>query len=83
VDLVWRVIGFHYLNRTDLVHVPPTDENPNYTEEVVNLMSEPVNLKRDKVVTSDAPFCSNCGHTTIRNGTCYKCLNCGNSEGCS
>ena len=31
----------------------------------------------------DAPFCDTCGHITIRNGSCYKCLNCGNSLGCS
>ncbi|OIO38678.1 MAG: ribonucleoside-diphosphate reductase, adenosylcobalamin-dependent [Candidatus Omnitrophica bacterium CG1_02_49_16] len=31
----------------------------------------------------DAPFCSLCGHVTVRNGSCYKCLNCGNSMGCS
>lgn len=31
----------------------------------------------------DAPFCNICGHLTVRNGTCYKCLNCGNSLGCS
>jgi ribonucleoside-diphosphate reductase alpha chain len=31
----------------------------------------------------DAPACDNCGHITLRNGTCYKCLNCGNSMGCS
>jgi len=32
---------------------------------------------------SDAPACNVCGHITIRSGTCYKCLNCGNSLGCS
>lgn len=31
----------------------------------------------------DAPACSSCGHITIRSGTCYKCLNCGSSMGCS
>ncbi|AHM62494.1 ribonucleoside-diphosphate reductase [Flammeovirgaceae bacterium 311] len=31
----------------------------------------------------DAPACPGCGHLTIRSGTCYKCLNCGNSLGCS
>lgn len=31
----------------------------------------------------DAPFCDQCGHVTIRNGACYKCMNCGNSMGCS
>jgi ribonucleoside-diphosphate reductase alpha chain len=31
----------------------------------------------------DAPVCDACGHITVRNGACYKCLNCGNSMGCS
>jgi len=31
----------------------------------------------------DAPTCPNCGHITVRNGACYKCLNCGESLGCS
>jgi ribonucleoside-diphosphate reductase alpha chain len=31
----------------------------------------------------DAPACDACGSITVRNGTCYKCLNCGNSMGCS
>ncbi|HEX9294296.1 MAG TPA: vitamin B12-dependent ribonucleotide reductase [Polyangiaceae bacterium] len=31
----------------------------------------------------DAPVCDCCGHITVRNGACYKCLNCGNSMGCS
>ncbi len=31
----------------------------------------------------DAPACATCGTITVRNGTCYKCLNCGNSMGCS
>jgi ribonucleoside-diphosphate reductase alpha chain len=34
-------------------------------------------------LAGDAPFCDTCGHITVRNGTCYKCLNCGNSMGCS
>ena len=32
---------------------------------------------------SDAPSCPNCGQITVRNGACYKCLNCGESLGCS
>ncbi len=31
----------------------------------------------------DAPACEECGSITVRNGACYKCLNCGNSMGCS
>ncbi len=36
-----------------------------------------------KSMQSDAPTCNTCGHITMRSGTCYKCLNCGNSMGCS
>jgi ribonucleoside-diphosphate reductase alpha chain len=31
----------------------------------------------------DAPTCPSCGHLAVRNGACYKCLNCGESLGCS
>ncbi|MCA9307211.1 MAG: vitamin B12-dependent ribonucleotide reductase, partial [Phycisphaerales bacterium] len=31
----------------------------------------------------DAPACEVCGTITVRNGTCYRCLNCGHSMGCS
>ena len=31
----------------------------------------------------DAPPCTTCGSIMIRSGACYKCLNCGNSMGCS
>jgi ribonucleoside-diphosphate reductase alpha chain len=32
---------------------------------------------------ADAPACDVCGSITVRSGTCYKCLNCGNSMWCS
>ena len=31
----------------------------------------------------DAPLCSTCGSVMVRNASCYKCLNCGSSSGCS
>ncbi len=31
----------------------------------------------------DAPACDVCGSITVRNGSCYRCLNCGQSMGCS
>jgi ribonucleoside-diphosphate reductase alpha chain len=31
----------------------------------------------------DAPPCPTCGSITVRNGACYKCLNCGTTTGCS
>ncbi len=34
-------------------------------------------------VASDAPSCSECGGIMTRNGSCYKCENCGGTSGCS
>jgi ribonucleoside-diphosphate reductase alpha chain len=44
-----------------------------------------VNHLNDSVAhfQQDAPTCPNCGHVAVRNGACYKCLNCGESLGCS
>jgi ribonucleoside-diphosphate reductase alpha chain len=32
---------------------------------------------------SDAPPCSECGSVMVRNGSCYRCINCGSTSGCS
>ena len=157
VDYVFRALGLEYLNRTDLVQVPPND-TPSQVSEIVEPMQtiEPAQKKTDTPKTvqqvepieliekteveepiqdiqasnsiqtsesttekqetqfvtkveevketetvevisnsvttvqevlgdmmGDAPACPDCGHITIRNGSCYKCLNCGNSLGCS
>ena len=52
-------------------------------------MSATVAVATARTVTStfqnqgDAPSCPVCGHIAVRNGACYKCLNCGESLGCS
>ncbi|MEI7938986.1 MAG: vitamin B12-dependent ribonucleotide reductase [Verrucomicrobiota bacterium] len=51
---------------------------PAHTERQVKTLSESV-----AHFQQDAPTCPNCGHVTVRNGACYKCLNCGESLGCS
>ena len=34
-------------------------------------------------IQEDAPSCAECGSIMVRNGSCYKCLNCGSTSGCS
>ncbi len=34
-------------------------------------------------VVTDAPLCAECGGMMTRNGSCYKCENCGGTSGCS
>jgi ribonucleoside-diphosphate reductase alpha chain len=106
IDYIFRMLGYEYQNRTDLVHIITEQNgvigNPQMGDEDINPdisnVYEPVakpvagqsggSQKQYSVdlsmgVQSDAPSCNVCGHTTLRSGTCYKCLNCGNSMGCS
>lgn len=119
VDFIFRVLGYEYLSRTDLVHVLDKPEVMNTGAEdwdepsghandkpakqpelssVRVVATQPAAAKAHvhkngsnldavnvaaKSMQSDAPACNTCGHITIRSGTCYKCLNCGNSMGCS
>jgi ribonucleoside-diphosphate reductase alpha chain len=32
---------------------------------------------------ADAPSCHYCGSIMTRNGSCYRCANCGSTSGCS
>jgi ribonucleoside-diphosphate reductase alpha chain len=66
--------------------------SPAYTETDVDLQAtlpilanEPTDAMDAALHTmdGDAPACPTCGHITVRNGACYKCLNCGDSLGCS
>ncbi|MGB5296783.1 MAG: vitamin B12-dependent ribonucleotide reductase [Thermoanaerobaculia bacterium] len=41
------------------------------------------NSKVTFLYQQDAPSCQECGSIMVRNGTCYKCLNCGSTSGCS
>jgi ribonucleoside-diphosphate reductase alpha chain len=40
-------------------------------------------VKKLMGTSADAPACRACGNITQRNGTCYMCLNCGTTTGCS
>jgi ribonucleoside-diphosphate reductase alpha chain len=48
----------------------------------LQLVADPMSQQSSEM-QSDAPACDVCGSITVRSGTCYKCLNCGNSMGCS
>lgn len=107
IDYIFRLLGYEYLDRTDLIHVQTEKKailgNPQMIDEdqnpdVSNVAQTPapkysMSTAKDGTqqkafditggVQSDAPACNVCGHITVRSGTCYKCLNCGNSLGCS
>jgi ribonucleoside-diphosphate reductase alpha chain len=79
------------LSDVRVVGLTPQPQQPNaqkFQKQTISLKMEAassldaVNMAA-KSMQSDAPACNVCGHITIRSGTCYKCLNCGNSMGCS
>ncbi|HJT16610.1 MAG TPA: vitamin B12-dependent ribonucleotide reductase, partial [Thermoanaerobaculia bacterium] len=55
------------------VVLPPKDADAPNTK----LGGAPIRFQQD------APSCSDCGSIMVRNGACYKCLNCGSTSGCS
>ena len=74
-----NLIGFDHWQ--DLITKIEVDETVESDEAVSNSVTTVQEVLGDMM--GDAPACYDCGHITIRNGSCYKCLNCGNSLGCS
>jgi ribonucleoside-diphosphate reductase alpha chain len=72
---------------TDTTALPHTREATARSAAMSETLGEgaggsPLDAQLDTMM-GDAPVCDVCGHITVRNGACYKCLNCGNSMGCS
>lgn len=94
IDYIFRLMAMEYLKREDLVQVKPVQslKREKRSDQSSVIPAESVTFSYDAPVQTqeylsqmmgDAPICSNCGHITIRSGSCYKCLNCGTSMGCS
>ncbi len=56
--------------------------NLDIDKEVVKDISDLAKSNSD-VVADENPACPNCGHITVRSGNCHRCLECGESLGCS
>ncbi len=69
---------------TDLLEIEAVRPTPAMTHNATASVPAFTSLS-DSVAhfQQDAPSCPSCGHVAVRNGACYKCLNCGESLGCS
>jgi len=65
------------INQDEYVASPSDEPVPNATS------IPPASDAQAAQLMGDAPMCSECGHITVRSGTCYKCLSCGSTTGCS
>ena len=98
VDYIFRYLGLKYLSKEDqdaLGLAKTVVENHDTQAKLVEPAQRPVGenvahaissrLEPDLLTfdpQSDAPACDNCGMIMVRAGSCYKCLNCGNTSGC-
>jgi len=91
-DYIFRWLGLKFLPKEDApttaaTTAPATEEAPEakVKQESSQRVSSAVE-RNEKVVfqtQSDAPPCHECGSIMIRSGSCYKCLQCGATSGCS
>ncbi|MEE8395819.1 MAG: vitamin B12-dependent ribonucleotide reductase, partial [bacterium] len=99
LDFIFRILGMEYLGMKDFLHVVPQSLDtrsdgergegpaaPKQQEQSTPGAAALTGAKLDEHMAEmmgDAPVCDVCGHLTVRNGSCYRCLSCGNSMGCS
>ncbi len=94
MDYIFRYLASRFLSREEkqaagviLRDEPPAaltgaSEGPGQ----VSVEHMAASLETSKVtflLQQDAPSCHECGAIMVRNGSCYKCLNCGSTSGCS
>src|ERR1700680_4220172 len=96
VDYIFRWMASHFLPIEDQDEagvirrdVPATTTAPATSTEAkpsneLKVIATPANgIQKIAFINTDAPACPDCGAITVRSGSCYKCLNCGATTGCS
>ncbi len=97
VDYIFRWMASHFLPaedqdeagvvRRDLpAATPPAASDTKASAPIADLkvIATPANgIQKIAFINTDAPACPDCGAITVRSGSCYKCLNCGATTGCS
>ncbi|MFQ5665282.1 MAG: vitamin B12-dependent ribonucleotide reductase [Candidatus Binatia bacterium] len=89
IDYIFRFLGARFLSpeqRTDVglggAEVPALESAPSRPPSGSSKRAPAVGALGFSP-QSDAPSCADCGAIMVRNGSCYKCLNCGATSGCS
>jgi ribonucleoside-diphosphate reductase alpha chain len=90
IDYIFRFLGTRFLNPEQRTDVGLEASERGAAEPPAALVDSQATGDRSQAVgalgfspQADAPSCSDCGAIMVRNGSCYKCLNCGATSGCS
>jgi ribonucleoside-diphosphate reductase alpha chain len=63
---------------------PASEDNPTHGPSLTDRgIYHAADAMRDMYEMGDAPSCSVCGAIMVRNGSCYRCMSCGSTSGCS
>ena len=80
MDYIFRWLALKFLG-------PEAVEAPEVGDTLKLRPTEPEPQQKLQFVPADgmedAPACAECGGIMVRNGSCYKCENCGSTSGCS
>jgi ribonucleoside-diphosphate reductase alpha chain len=77
MDYIFRWLGAKFLGPEYAVTEAGESPGLRTTE------SDPQQVLQFAPTAPDAPLCAECGSIMTRNGSCYKCGNCGGTSGCS
>jgi len=84
LDYVGRWLGGKFISRDYLKLGTETSASARITPLAVAVSSGPGQTARPRVNGGEgAPSCPTCGMLMVPNGSCYKCVNCGSTSGCS
>jgi len=99
VDYIFRWMAAHFLPAEDAAEAgvimreptldtppPATKPDPETGPGALKIIAAPNpanGIQKIAFINTDAPACPDCGAITVRSGSCYKCLNCGATTGCS
>jgi len=88
VDYIFRWLASKFLTIEEQVQtgvhvVEKANTASKETDAARNASPAPLNDFKSMYALDDAPTCAGCGSIMVRNGSCYKCINCGETSGCS
>jgi len=87
LDYIARWMGGRFLSPEYLKpRIAVGEQEPNQSGAVMSSNakdSEPADRGNGLASVSHAPSCTTCGMLMVPNGSCYKCVNCGSTGGCS
>ena len=76
MDYIFQWLKLRFLGKSSL----PASMQHALPPSFMGTAASPV--MKEPVESSDAPLCRHCGSLTKRNGSCFSCVNCGESTGC-